>query len=78
MLVWSEEREPNGAILYPHIVSDTPLGEFNVQYRESSFVVYLDEKWIASNEDLEEAKKMAYLFLCKKCVEIFEFVVGLK
>lgn len=62
-LEWSEEREPCDACGYHHIVAESALGQFSIEWKgwkeHDSRTVYIAGEYIDSAESLECAKLVA-------------------
>lgn len=77
LLNWSEEHEANESIRYNHILADSPLGQFSIEWKgwkdHDAYCVYLDGDYLDSDNDLDEAKLIAEKRLADKSHELFEF-----
>ena len=76
-LVWSSEHEANQSIRYNHVLADSPLGQFSIEWKgwkdHDAYCVYLDGDYLDSDNDLDEAKLIAEKRLADKSHELFEF-----
>ena len=76
-LVWSSEHEANESIRYNHVLADSPLGQFSIEWKgwkdHDSYGTYLDGYYLDSANDLDEAKLIAEKCLADKAHELFEF-----
>ncbi len=76
-LVWSSEHEANESIRYNHVLADSPLGQFSIEWKgwkdHDAYGVYLDGDYLDSDNDLDEAKLIAEKRLADKSHELFEF-----
>lgn len=66
-LDWSEERQPNDDIRYTHVVADSGLGRFSIEWKgwkdHDTRDLYLDGEYVSSSFDLDTAKKGAEKYL---------------
>ncbi|WP_258129198.1 hypothetical protein [Achromobacter anxifer] len=62
-LQWSGVAEPNEQIRYTHVLADSPLGRFSIEWKSwkarDSFCVYLDGDYLDTSMDLDGAKAVA-------------------
>ena len=67
-LVWSQERQPNESIRYNHVVADSALGCFSIEWKGwkkyDSFDLNLNREHISSHPDaLQSAKDAAAAYI---------------
>lgn len=76
-LVWSREYEANETIRYNHVLADSPLGQFSIEWKgwkeHDSYCTYIGGHYLYSAYDLDEAKLIAEKYLMGKAQELFEF-----
>lgn len=64
---WSEEFEANTTTRYNHIIANTPVGEFSIQWKgwddRDSKCVYLNGKYLHSLLEIDEAKEFVNEYL---------------
>lgn len=74
LLSWSEEYEPNEIIRYNHILADSPIGEFSLEWKgwkeNDDVAIYLDGYYLNSENTLEEAKEAVDNYLYSKTVQL--------
>lgn len=62
-LQWSEVTEPNEQIRYTHLLAESPLGRFSIEWKSwkphDSYCVYLDGDYLDTSMDLDDAKAIA-------------------
>lgn len=75
---WTLEKEPNEKVSYNHVLLETPIGEYIVDWKgwkeNPSYDVSLEGIWLGGEYDLESAKKLAENHLIKTGNEINEFL----
>ena len=65
---WSEPKPPvEGVSYYDHVVCDTPLGLMKIVWKSwktnSSYDLFINDKWIGAEYEIENAKDLALKFL---------------
>lgn len=82
LLNWSEEHEANESIRYNHILADSPIGQFSIEWKgwkeHDAMCVYLDGDYIDSVNTLEDAKLIAEKCISDKANQIIEFCAKAK
>ena len=77
VLVWSSEHEANEFIRYNHVLADSPLGKFSIEWKgwkdHDSYCIYVDGYYLDYANNLDEAKLIADKRLVDKAHELFEF-----
>jgi len=62
-LQWSEVTEPNEQIRYTHVLAESPLGRFTIEWKSwkphDTFCVYLNGDYLDTSMSLDEAKSIA-------------------
>ena len=62
-LQWCDEREPNEHIRYNHVLAESAIGQFSIEWKSwkkyDSRCVYVGGEYIDSGSTLEDAKKIA-------------------
>lgn len=62
-LKWSDVAEPNEQIRYAHVLADSPLGRFSIEWKSwkphDTFCVYLDGDYLDTSMNLDDAKAVA-------------------
>ena len=76
VLVWSNEHEANESIRYNHVLADSPLGKFSIEWKgwkdHDSYCIYVDGYYLDYANNLDEAKLIAEKRLVDKAHELFE------
>jgi hypothetical protein len=71
---WSNEIPPvKGVSAYSHIISDTPIGRFKIEWNKKNingYTVDIDEKYIGIVSSLSVAKEIADRYLLEKYKEL--------
>lgn len=77
-LAWSDVLQPNDRIMYTHVVLETPLGFFTIEWKSykdplRDFTIFLQESlflehetYIGTGETLEHAKEIVENYLVGK------------
>lgn len=75
---WSEEFEANTTTRYNHIIANTPVGEFSIQWKGwkewDSKCVYLNDKYLHSFSEIDEAKEFVNEYLLDVYKQIGEML----
>lgn len=62
-LQWSEHRKPDEIIRYDHVLAESPIGLFSIEWKSwkehDSYAVYLDSEYIADSNDIADAMLIA-------------------
>ncbi|MGB3432430.1 hypothetical protein [Achromobacter sp.] len=62
-LQWSEVAEPNEQIRYTHVLAESPLGRFSIEWKSwkphDSYCVHLDGDYLDTAMNLDDAKAIA-------------------
>lgn len=62
-LQWSEHRKPDEIIRYDHVLAESPIGLFSIEWKSwkehDSYAVYLDSEYIAVGNDIADAMLIA-------------------
>lgn len=75
---WSEIKEPNKEVSYNHVILESPLGKFVIDWKgwkeNPSYDIQLNDEWIGSEYDLETAKGFVNQYLVDKTNKLNEFI----
>lgn len=76
---WTESKPPiQGVSYYNHCICESPLGQIKIEWKGwkeyPSYDIQIDDKWIACEYDLEDAKNAAREHLIGKYTELFLFL----
>ncbi|MBO1013458.1 hypothetical protein IPU70_07860 [Achromobacter sp. SD115] len=62
-LQWSEAAEPNEQVRYTHVLAESPLGRFSIEWKSwkphDSYCVHLDGDYLDTAMNLDDAKAIA-------------------
>lgn len=74
---WSKEFKPNNKIRYNHVKCETPIGEFVITWKgwkdSPSYDVELNDEWIGSESDLQNAKKISNNYIIDLTNQLIDY-----
>lgn len=80
LLSWSEEYKPNETIRYNHILADSPIGKFSIEWKgwkeNDDVMIYLDSYYLGYANTLEEAREAVDKYLYSKTVQLIGLFTG--
>lgn len=82
LLKWSEEYEANEDIRYNHVLADSPIGKFSIEWKgwkeNDVMTIYLDEHYLDCADTLEKAKEAVDIYLISKTDQLNRLFTKLK
>lgn len=77
-LMWSEERQPDEGVRYNHVLAESPMGRFSIEWKGwkayDTYCVYLDGDYLDTKVTLDDAKGFATEHIRAKAAALTGYV----